>query len=164
MSRLPASDPPEVLLEGFTRYLRDRRLPVTRQRVEVATTLFQSTGHPSAERVQRELADRGVEVGTATVYRTLDLLVDSGLVREHDFGEGFRRFEPHSGRSRHEHLICRRCGTAVEFVNERLERMLEMIADEHRFLHRRHRVEIFGLCADCQQRDAAELGATVGGT
>ncbi|MEK7379759.1 MAG: Fur family transcriptional regulator [Gemmatimonadota bacterium] len=163
MSRLPGSDPPEVLLEGFTRYLRDRRLPVTRQRLEVATALFHSPDHPSADRLQRDLAERGVGVGTATVYRTLDLLVESGLVREHDFGEGFRRFEPTSERSRHEHLVCRRCGRAVEFVNERLERMLEMIADEHRFLHRQHRVEIYGLCADCQRRDAADLGATVGG-
>lgn len=163
MSRLPASDSPELLLAGFTRYLRDRRLPVTRQRLEVASALFQSPDHPSADRLQRALAEQGLEVGTATVYRTLDLLVDSGLVREHDFGEGFRRYEPTSERSRHEHLVCRRCGRAVEFINERLERMLEMIADEHRFLHRQHRVEIYGLCLDCQRRDAADLGATVAG-
>jgi Fur family ferric uptake transcriptional regulator len=149
------------LRERFTRYLRDRRLPVTRQRLQVADVLFHAPDHPSVDRISRDLEERGVTVGTATVYRTLDLLVESGLVREHDFGEGFRRFEPMTTRSHHEHLVCRRCGRVVEFVNERLERMLDMIADEHAFLHRRHRVEIFGLCPDCRGRDAADLRASV---
>lgn len=162
MSRQPRSERPDDLLDRFTRYLRDRRLPLTRQRLEIARAVFESPDHPSVDRLQRALADRRIRVGTATVYRTLDLLVESGLVRAHDFGEGFRRFEPMSDRSRHEHLVCRRCGRADEFVNERLERMLEMIADEHQFLHQRHRVEIFGLCAECRGRDAADLGATVG--
>ena len=46
----------------------------------------------------------------------------------------------------HEHLICERCGTVVEFANERLERMLPVLADEHGFQHQRHRVEIYGVC------------------
>ena len=149
------------LRERFARYLRDRRLPVTRQRLRVADVIFRSSDHPSAELIARELEREGVGVGTATVYRTLDLLVESGLVREHDFGEGFRRFETNTSQSQHEHLICGRCGQVVEFVNRHLERMMDMIADEHAFLHRRHRVEIFGLCADCRGRDAADLKASV---
>ena len=58
----------------------------------------------------------------------------------------------------HEHLICERCGRVVEFPNERLERMLPVIADEHGFQHERHRVEIYGVCRECRQR---ELGAAV---
>jgi Fur family ferric uptake transcriptional regulator len=95
-------------------------------------------------------------VGTATVYRTLEVLVQSGLVRAHDFGEGFKRYEPMPAQAHHEHLICERCGRVVEFQNERLERMLPIIADEHGFQHERHRVEIYGVCRECRQR---ELGA-----
>jgi Fur family ferric uptake transcriptional regulator len=150
----PAVSP---LREHFARYLRDRRLPVTRQRLEVADAVTRVPDHPSVVRIQQELARRGVPVGTATVYRTLDLLVESGLVRAHDFGEGFKRYEAAHERAPHEHLICQRCGRVVEFTNDRLERMLEMIADELTFLHRRHRVEIYGLCVECRGRDLAAL-------
>lgn len=150
-------DPRRALVDRFTRYLRDRRLPVTRQRIEVAQSLLRMPDHPSVDRIQRDLAQRGVRVGTATVYRTLDLLVESGLVRQHDFGDGFRRFEAVAERAHHEHLICQRCGRVVEFTNERLERMVEMIADEMQFLHRQHRVEVYGLCTECRRRDLAAL-------
>jgi Fur family ferric uptake transcriptional regulator len=145
-------------LERFERFLRDRRLPVTRQRREVLASVLRLGDHPSVERLQRDLAERQVRVGTATIYRTLDLLVESGLVREHDFGEGFRRYEAAGDRLRHEHLICERCGQVVEFSNDRLERMVGMIADEMQFLHRRHRIEIYGLCAECRRRDLESLG------
>jgi len=145
------------LVERFTRYLRDRRLPVTRQRLEVARAVARIEDHPSAERIQHDLAGRKVRVATATVYRTLELLVEGGLVRQHDFGEGFRRFEAAPERDRHEHLICQRCGRVAEFSNDRLERMLELIADELDFLHRRHRVEVYGLCPECRRRDLLSL-------
>ena len=96
-------------------------------------------------------------MGTATVYRTLDSLVESGLLRAHDFGEGFRRFEPVTDALPHEHLVCVRCGSVQEFQNERLERMIPLIADEFQFLHQRHRVEIFGVCRSCRSRDLGSL-------
>jgi Fur family transcriptional regulator, ferric uptake regulator len=154
------SPPTEVqgtLLERFRSYLRDRRLPVTRQRMLVAGALVRVADHPSVERIEQSLAEQGVHVGTATIYRTIDLLVESGLVREHDFGEGFRRFESVQEHAHHEHLICQRCGRVAEFTNDRLERMLEMIADEMEFLPRRHRIEVYGLCAGCRSRDLAAL-------
>jgi Fur family ferric uptake transcriptional regulator len=85
------------------------------------------------------------------VYRTLDLLVKSGLVREHDFGEGFKRFEPLPAGHAHEHCICQSCGKVMEFSNERLERMIALLAEEVAFRPHHHRLEIYGLCRDCQQ-------------
>jgi Fur family ferric uptake transcriptional regulator len=146
-----------ALLERFRRHLRDHRLPVTRQRDLVAQTVFLSDEHLSVEAIQKQLRERGEHVGTATIYRTLDVLVQSGLVRAHDFGEGFKRYEPMPQEGRHEHLICVRCGKVVEFQNERLERMLPIIADEHAFQHQRHRVEIYGLCQECRRRDLGPL-------
>jgi Fur family transcriptional regulator, ferric uptake regulator len=151
-----------ALLDRFRRYLRDHRLPVTRQRDLVARIVFLSEDHPSVDAIIRRLRERNEAVGTATVYRTLEVLVESGLVRAHDFGEGFKRYEPVSAQAHHEHLICERCGNVVEFQNERLERMLPSIADEHAFQHSRHRVEIYGVCRDCLRRElvvpAAEAG------
>ena len=143
-------------VDRFRRYLRDRRLPVTRQRMAVAEVVLASADHPSVELLRARVNSRGVHVGLATLYRTVDALVKSGLVLEHDFGEGFKRYEPAGERSEHAHLVCHRCGAVVEFTNERLERMFRMTADEHHFHYERHRVEIHGVCAACRARD---LGA-----
>ena len=142
-----------ALLERFRQHLRDHHQPVTRQRDLVAQVVFLSEDHLSVEGIRRELEGRGETVGLATVYRTLDLLVESGLVREHQFGEGFKRYEAVAAQSDHEHLICERCGRVVEFANERLERMLPALADEHGFQHRRHKVEVYGVCRTCRQQE-----------
>ena len=128
-----------ALLERFRGYLRDHGLPVTRQRDLIAETLFAASDHPSAESLQRALRAAGARIGTATVYRTLELMVGAG--------------------EQHEHLVCRRCGRVVEFANERLERMLPALADEYGFQHQQHRVEIYGICQDCRRRDVAGLTA-----
>jgi Fur family ferric uptake transcriptional regulator len=141
-----------ALLERFRRFLRDHRQPVTRQRDQVAELVLLSDEHLSAEQIRRRLVESGAQVGLATIYRTLDLLVESGLVRGHDFGQGFRRFEPMPSQAHHEHLICQRCGTVTEFTHDRLERMLPIIADEYGFQPERHRVEIYGVCRECQRR------------
>jgi Fur family ferric uptake transcriptional regulator len=142
-----------ALLDRFRRHLREQHLPVTRQRDLVAQAVLLSDEHLSVEAIQRRLQERGERVGLATIYRTLEVLVESGLVRAHDFGEGFKRYEPKAQQAGHEHLICIRCGRVVEFQNERLERMLPIIADEHGFQPQRHRLEIYGVCRECRQRE-----------
>ena len=141
------------LVGRFRQYLQDHRLPRTRQRDRIAEIVFGSDSHPSAGDIQRTLAAGNDRVGTATVYRTLELLIASGLVRGHDFGDGFKRYEATPMQQGHEHLICVRCGTVVEFTNDRLERMLPIISDEHSFVHQRHHVEIYGLCSRCRKHD-----------
>lgn len=144
-------------LDVFRSYLRDRNLPVTQQREAIAQVLFFAAEHLSVDDIERGLNARGMHVGKATIYRTLDLLTRSGLVKEHDFGEGFKRYEPASGQSHHEHLICLGCGRVVEFVHDRVERMVALIAEEAQFRHQHHRLEIYGYCEECQRRDMAAL-------
>jgi len=148
--------PPDVeqALDDFRRFLRERSLPVTSQREQVAEVLFAGGGHFSVDDVEDTLRRRGIRVGKATIYRTLDLLVESAMITERDFGEGFRRYERVPGHPHHEHLICLRCGTVVEFENAKLERLKAQIAEEHGFQHAHHRLEIYGVCGKCQQRDA----------
>ena len=136
--------------DAFAAYLRDHNQPVTDQRLAVAEVVLGSTEHLSAEDVSRQLGARGAAVGTATVYRTLEVLVRSGLVVERDFGEGFKRYEPSRGMPHHEHLLCTVCGTVREFRDERLERMTTLMAEAHGFARVRHRLVIYGVCDRCR--------------
>ena len=138
------------MIETFRSFLRDHNLPVTAQRMAIAEVVLGSDRHLSAEEVAQEVCDKGAAVGTATVYRTLELLVRSGLVVERDFGEGFRRFEPARDAPHHEHLMCSVCGRVREFRDERLERMTTLIAESHGFARQRHRLVIYGVCESCQ--------------
>ena len=145
------------MVERFRHYVRDHNLPLTHQREAIASALFYSSEHLSVEDIEARLRTDSVHVGKATVYRTLDLLVRAGLVVEHDFGEGFKRYEPCSATSHHEHLVCLECGKVVEFASERIARMKALIADEHGFRHHHHRLEIYGVCRECQDRAAVTL-------
>jgi Fur family transcriptional regulator, ferric uptake regulator len=138
-------------LDAFRRYLSERNLPATSQRLAVATVVLDAADHVSAEDVAQRVARQGTGVGLATVYRTLDLLVASGLVAERDFGEGFHRYEPVSPGQVHQHCICTSCGRVREFANDRLERMIALLAEEVEFRPHHHHLEVFGLCRDCQQ-------------
>lgn len=137
--------------EGFRSWLREHNLPVTAQRLAIAEVVIGSAQHLSAEEVAQHLSSHGDKAGTATVYRTLDLLVRSGLVVERDFGEGFRRFEAARDVPHHEHLLCTVCGAVEEFRDERLERMTTIIAEAHDFARHRHRLVIQGVCGACRR-------------
>jgi Fur family ferric uptake transcriptional regulator len=152
MTRLSADERRE-LLERFRGWLSEHRQPVTRQRDLIAELVFASDEHLSVERLREALAARGHKVGTATVYRTLDLLERAGFVRAHRFGGGYRRYEPAGTADEHGHLICDRCGQVSEFANEQLTRLLGIVADEHGFQRQRQRVEITGICRACLARD-----------
>ncbi len=157
---MPSLPPDEAvaLLERFRRHLRDKRLPVTRQRLAIAGMVFGAPDHPSVMELERRLVAAGEAIGTATLYRTLEILVRLGLVRERDFGEGYARYEPTAAVA-HDHLICDRCGVVMEFAGDRVERMLRVTADEQRFLYRNHHIEIHGLCQACRGRDLVPLTA-----
>ena len=142
------------VIDTFRNYLRDHNLPVTAQRLAIAEVVLGADRHLSAEEVAHELARRHAPAGTATVYRTLELLVRSGLAAERDFGEGFKRYEPSRDIPHHEHLLCTTCGRVTEFRDERLDRMTTLIAEGHRFARQRHRLVIYGVCERCQRAPA----------
>ncbi|MEI6741389.1 MAG: Fur family transcriptional regulator [Gemmatimonadaceae bacterium] len=137
--------------EAFRAYLRDHNLPVTAQRMAIAEVVLGTDRHVSADEVARALDAQGARAGTATVYRTLEVLVRSGLVVERDFGEGFKRYEAARGIPHHEHLLCTACGAVTEFRDERLERMTTLLAESQGFTRQRHRLVIYGLCGACRR-------------
>ena len=138
-------------LHLFHRYLRQQGLPITQQREVVADVVFNSAEHLSVEEIEGALRERGERIGKATIYRTMEILVRSGLVEEHDFGEGFKRYEHLFGQQPvHEHLICTHCAKVTEFLSPEVERVQEEVSRRHGFLPTRHRLEIYGLCVECQ--------------
>jgi Fur family ferric uptake transcriptional regulator len=139
----------------FRRYLREQGLPVTQQREAIADVVFSSSEHLSVEDIEQKLRESGERIGKATIYRTLEMLVRSGLVEEHDFGEGFKRYEHLFGQKpMREHLICTECGKVSDIHSPQLVQMQEDVARKHGFQPARYRLQIYGLCADCQARGA----------
>ena len=139
----------------FRRYLREQGLPVTQQREAIAEVVFAASEHLSVEEIEQKLRDRGERIGKATIYRTLEMLVKSGLVEEHDFGEGFKRYEHLFGQKpMREHLICTECGKVSDIHSAELVRVQEEAARKQGFLPSRYRLQIYGLCAACQAQGA----------
>ncbi|MDH3224690.1 MAG: transcriptional repressor [Gemmatimonadota bacterium] len=155
MKRGPADVGPYLRL--FGRYLRDQGLPVTQQRLAVAEALFSSPDHQSVDDIEAEVRRRGHRLGKATIYRALDVLVRSELVEEHDFGEGFKRYEHRLSKDPvHHHLVCTESGDIVEFRSEELQRIVEETAAAHGFELTHHKLVIFGL-----SESSRAAGATV---
>ena len=147
--------PVSPFIRLFGRYLREQGLPVTQQREAVADVVFSSDAHLSVDDIERQLRNAGERIGKATIYRTLDLLVRSTLVAEHDFGEGFKRYEHRLSRQPdHDHLICLECGGVTEFKSTELRRLQNQVAREQGFRASRHKLEIYGLCKSCQAAGA----------
>ena len=137
-----------VMMELLRGELRERQLPVTHQREAIAQVLFESTRYLSADDVAGELRRRDEHIGKATVYRTLALLVELGLATEHDFDEGFKRYQTRVGAAHHDHLICTACGKVVQFQHSELEQILDAIAVEHGFEAITRQIKIFGTCGE----------------
>jgi Fur family ferric uptake transcriptional regulator len=136
----------------FRRYLKEQGLPVTQQREAIAAVVLSSSEHLSVEEIESRLRAGGDRIGKATIYRTLDLLVRSRLVVEHNFGEGFKRYENRlSQEPFHEHLICLECGRVMEFESWEVQEVKARVTQKHGFKPIRHKLEIYGICRSCQE-------------
>ena len=139
----------EILL----RYMAQKGLKSTRQRSLIVDTFLETSGHVSVDDLLSRVRGADPKVSAATVYRTMKLLTECGLAHAQHFGDGQTRYETAAGREHHDHLICTRCGTIVEFENDRIEAMQEAVAKMHGFKVSRHKMELYGLCKDCQRAE-----------
>ena len=139
-------------LDVFADYLTDNNLKMTPQRRLILDTLMKQNDHLSSEELYAKVKKRDKSVGQATVYRTLKLLNDSGLIEPLDFADGVTRYEMSYGEDHHDHLICERCGKNIEILDEVIEQRQEELAKEHGFSLRRHKMYLYGVCDDCQNK------------
>jgi Fur family ferric uptake transcriptional regulator len=138
----------------FDRFVAERGLKSTRQRSLIIEIFFGLDGHLSVEELWSKVRSTDARVSVATVYRTMKLLAESGLATPRNFGDGQTRYEAAVGRHHHDHLICTRCGTIVEFENDQIERMQDLVARKHGFKVTSHKMELYGLCRTCQRGEA----------
>jgi Fur family transcriptional regulator, ferric uptake regulator len=134
--------------EKFREFIRERGLKSTRQRDEIANWFFQHKGHLSADQIYREVKELVPGIGFSTVYRTMKLLVEAGLVSERHFGDAEALYENVAGH--HDHCICTNCGRIIEFENETIEDLQRSVAERSGFLLVSHKMELYGLCSTCR--------------
>lgn len=126
-------------------YLATNNLNTTRQREVIVDQFLRCTDHVSVDELLARVRRRQKRVGHATVYRTLKLLVESGLAMERQFGDGQARYEVAG--DHHDHLICTKCGLILEFEDDEIEALQDKIAQRlGNFSVIRHRHELYGLC------------------
>ncbi|PLY03730.1 MAG: transcriptional repressor [Desulfuromonas sp.] len=136
-------------IQIFTDYLRQQGLKNTSQRMVILEVFLNSNLHYSTEELYLKLRKSHPRIGYATVHRTLKLLAECGLASELNFGDGQTRYEPCRGGQHHDHLVCTRCGKIIEFVEPRIEKLQEEVAERYGFKIMSHRHELYGLCSDC---------------
>ena len=138
-------------MRRFEQALRERGLKSTSQRDDITRVFFAAESHLSIEELYRAVKKVNPRVGYATVYRTLKLLKECGLAAERHFDDGQARYEAVEEAQHHDHVICERCGKIVEFASQELERLQDRIGRFLGFVVGRHRMELYGICADCRE-------------
>ena len=137
---------------AFNEFLRNKGLKNTNQRMTILETFLKSKSHYSTEDLYLKLRKDHPKIGYATVHRTLKLFAESGIAIELNFGDGQTRFEPLHAEEHHDHLVCTRCGSIIEFEEPRIEKLQEEVAARYDFKIESHRHELYGLCPRCVKK------------
>ncbi len=137
--------------EQFFGFLHSRGLRATAERRALIREIFSQHGHFDADSILAAVHRRGLAISRATVYRNLELLVQSGLAHKVRLnGRSYLYEHLHSGQ-RHDHMACRRCGRMVEFVSPGITALLSEICRAHGFEGRQNQLQILGLCQSCAE-------------
>ncbi len=122
----------------------EKGLRMTGQRRVIARVLSDAHDHPDVEEVHRRAATQDPRISLATVYRTVRLFEEQGIVERHAFGESGRARYEQAGQRHHDHLIDLDTGKVIEFRNEQIEKLQEIVARELGYRLTGHRLELYG--------------------
>ncbi len=146
----PRPEDYQAQAETLRAYLKQKGLKQTAQRETVLKIFLESPKYLSVDELTRRVRSKHSKLGLSTVYRSLRIFTECGLARENHFLYRGASFEPIYGVAAHDHLICKRCGKVQEFSNPLIQAVQEKVGKEFDFKREEHRVEIYGLCSDCQ--------------
>ena len=140
-------------VDKFREFLLTKKMRLTPEREAVVTAIYASHDHFDADQWIDSLAGRKGDMlaSRSTVYRTLNLLQEAGLIRKVARANDREVYEHDYGYPQHDHLICKKCGEMIEFSNEMISEVLEKVATELGFRMSGHRLEVEGVCADCSR-------------
>jgi len=131
-------------LKSLETLCAERGMRMTEQRRVIARILEESVDHPDVEELYRRSSKIDAKISISTVYRTVKLFEDAGIIERHDFRDGRSRYET-VPEEHHDHLIDLKTGTVVEFHSPEIEALQERIAREHGFRLVGHRLELYGI-------------------
>ena len=143
----------------FRDFLTARGLRFTRERAHILDKVFSTHKHFKADELRLAMRTQNARVSKATIYRTLALLVESGLLRQVITGEKHAHYEHVFGHEHHDHMVCSRCGEILEFFDPAIERLQDKICRQKRFQAEGHRLQITGLCARCAPKQSQKKEA-----
>lgn len=140
--------------EHFKEMLREKGLKVTSQRILVLETIGDHPGeHLTAEEIFELAKKKYPEIGLATIYRTVQVLVDLHVIDRVSFDDGYARYELEAegtdSRHRHHHAICQQCGSVMSFEDDLLDNLEQALYDATGFVVTDHEVKLYGYCSQC---------------
>lgn len=143
-----------IPVERFKNYLENQKLRLTRERRMVVVEVFSAPGHFTVSELLARLKGRNHPLGRSTIYRVIPLLLQAGMIFEVAVSGGRQEqiYENAMGPHHHDHLICDLCGAVVEFEDQAVPRLIEQVAQKHRYKIRSHVLHLRGLCPDCQDK------------
>jgi Fur family peroxide stress response transcriptional regulator len=135
--------------QQFIKKLHSKGYKVTPQRLAICKLLLSSKDHPSADQIYQEVKKQYPTISLATVYFTLDLLKDLGLVQELGFSDRSSRYDPNT--SPHINVICPKCGKIYDYETASAKKLWSQIVAEMSFTPLRQRLDIYTLCNKCSK-------------
>lgn len=134
------------VIKIFTAYLENKGLRKTPERFTILEEIYLRDDHFDVEELYISMKNKRFQISRATVYNTLDVLVECDLVTKHQFGRNLAQYEKSYGRRQHDHLICTDCHHVTEFCDPRIQAIQDMVGDTLQFKVLHHSLIFYGNC------------------